>query len=203
MVTVGVQADEQRRRDNADPEHAEKQQGAAEPLQVTRPGRARQVPDLRHREQAGLGQAGRAPDQQQQSEDQPDRARVPERVHPGQLPPYVRELPGDGVQHLLAQRRAARGDQAEDRHQDQQQREQGGEGRVRQAPGQGAPIVVAVFLDHAEREGQRPVTLLYLVDPPDAALDRVHRNRPACPISSGRRPREARTARRAGKGASG
>jgi hypothetical protein len=125
VVTVGAQAGQERRDDHPEPEHAQEQPGAPEPLQVAGPCRPPQVPHLRHREQARLREPGRSPGQGKQARHQADDAAAAELMDAaGELMADQRHLPGHRVQRLLAQRRVAGGNQANDGHQDQQQREQ-------------------------------------------------------------------------------
>jgi hypothetical protein len=118
-VTEGCQAGQQRGHDHGKAEHAQEQPGAPQALQV---------PHLRHREQARLSEACRSPGQGEQADYQAEDAGAPELMDvTGELMADQRDLPGHGVQNLLAQREVAGGNQAKDGHQDEQQREQGNE----------------------------------------------------------------------------
>jgi hypothetical protein len=184
VMTVGIKAGQQRGDDDTNAEDAEEDHRAAEPLQVAGARRARQVPHLFHREQPRLGESASAPEQSEQPDHQAQHAGAAQLGHvTGQLVADQRKLPGDRIQHILAQRRVAGRDEAEDRHQDEQQREHRDERGVRKASGQGAAVVVAVLLDHPDHECGCPMTLLGPVRPPEGALHEVHRQHPL-PVSS-------------------
>ena len=128
VVTVGGQAGQERRDDHSEPEHGQEQRGAPQPLQVAGPRRPRQVPHLRHREQARLREPCRSPGQGQQGGCQADDAGAAALVDvAGELMADQRDLPGHRVQCPLPQRGVAGRHQGEEGHQDQQQREQGDE----------------------------------------------------------------------------
>ena len=65
-------------------------------------------------------------------------------------------------------------DESEDRHQQQEKREDGEERVVRDEGGERTGSVVAELLDDAERETRDPMALLERIDSPYDALDRVH-----------------------------
>ena len=137
--------------------------------------RTRDVPDLGHREQAGLRQSHGAVDESDDTDHQADH-RGP--VHPvdvlGQLGPDDRELAEGGVEYLTPQARVTAEDQVEDRHQEEEEREHGDEHGVRQLHGQVPGTVVAVLLDHTEQEGGRRVPPLGRIDPAEEPLRGVH-----------------------------
>ena len=127
-VAVQAQARQQRGDGHAGPEDGQEHQRAAEPREVAGPRGPGQVPHLLHREQAGLGQADRSPGQEEEADDQADDAGAPEFLHSaGELVSDDRELVSDGLEDLMAHRRVVGRDQADQGHQDQQQRKQGNE----------------------------------------------------------------------------
>ena len=93
-----------------------------------------------------------------------------------------RELMGDtgkrssfSFEHRSPQRRIVGRDEAENRDEYQQQRENRDEGGVSQGGGHDPAVVIGVLLDHGDREGGESMPLLGRIQPPGHALDRVHR----------------------------
>ena len=122
----------------------------------------------------GLGDAESAP---HQADDTDDKA---EAVGPQPVDVLLDLDADDGelgerrVQQALLEMRVVPHHEPEGRDQQQQQGEEREEAVVRQQGGEGATPVVAVFLHYPEEEGERPVTLLVVVEGPDRPLGWVH-----------------------------
>ena len=148
----------------------------------TRAGRGLAVPDLLHREQAGLRQPGAAPDGGEQADDQPNRAGTLKGVHVArELAADDRELMGDAskrgpfpFEHRSLQRRVVSRDEPENRDEHQEQRENRDKGGMSQRGGHNPAVVIGELLGHPDHEGDRGVPLLGRIQPPRHALDRIH-----------------------------
>jgi hypothetical protein len=115
------------------------------------------------------------PDQGGQSDNEADHARPLQLMDvAGELMPDKRDLAGHRVHRVDPERRVTRRHQAEDGHQDEQQREERDEGAVRQVGDQHPAVVVAVLLHNAEDERGRLVPLLRTIRLPQQPLDGVH-----------------------------
>src|SRR5207253_10408057 len=85
-----------------------------------------------------------------------------------------REVRQRRVDESVLEIRVVLRDEPKDRHEQQEQREDGKEHVVRDDGGERASSVVAELLDDAERETGDPMPLLERIDSPNDALDRVH-----------------------------
>ena len=89
--------------------------------------------------------------------------------------PICGDLVGHGVDDILPEGPVDRSGQAEHSDHDQQEREQCDETGVGEVGDQHPPVIVAVFLDHAEDKSRRGEPLLGRVHPPDHPFDWIHR----------------------------
>jgi hypothetical protein len=141
-------------------------QRAPEPLDVARPRRPGQVPHLLHCEQPSLRQARRSPGQHDQADDQANDAGAAQLRHAArELIADDRDLVSDGIKDLMAECRIVGCHQAEQGHQDQQQREQRNESSVGKVSNQHPAVIVPVLLDQPDSKRRRLVPLLHSVNP--------------------------------------
>ena len=137
----------------------------------------RHVPHFGHGVLRGLGDAERAPDQTDDPDDEAEPAAA-HRVHvPFQLRADDRKVGERGVEQVVTQRRVVVEEEAEDRDEHEQEREDRQEAVIGDQGGEVAAPIIAVLLDHSEDEGRRRVPLLPFVHAVDDLVDQLHRGR--------------------------
>ena len=150
------------------------------------------VPDVVHGVLEALGDPEAAPEGAEDADDQGQARALDGPDAALDLGPEHRELPGQGLDHVLLELGVVGQGVADHGDEHQQQREQAQQPVVGEQGGMPAAPVVAVLLDDPEGEPEHAVPLLEPVDRPQQAFDALHtalRSVPGQRNKAGRRRR--------------
>jgi len=139
------------------------------------------VPDVVHGVLEALGDPETAPEGAEDADDQGQARALDGPDAAFDLGPEHRELPGQGLDHVLLELGVVGQGVADHGDEHQQQREQAQQPVVGEQGGMPAAPVVAVLLDDPEGEPEHAVPLLEPVDRPQQAFDALHPALPSVP----------------------